>query len=177
MVGAAGVSAVGLRLGGIVTFCCSFSRLAAVQGSSLIVSLPRFVRYSTEGNAGLSPAKKNHRAGARFESGPFAGDYPGHLGFWVRLSLGTHRAAYCKKPQADALKTLKFSTHDSVTSPDASITSHAASSGAPRSQAYPRAGLLHRRPAAVDGAIVRPTVPGRRAGSAAVGSIAATQRR
>jgi hypothetical protein len=35
------VSAVGLRLGGIMTFCCSLSRLAAVQGSSLIVSLPR----------------------------------------------------------------------------------------------------------------------------------------
>ena len=44
LVGAGGVSAVGLRLGGIVTFCCSLSRLAAVQGSSLIVSLPRFVR-------------------------------------------------------------------------------------------------------------------------------------
>jgi len=37
------VSAVGLRLGGIVTFFCSLSRFAAVQGSSLIVSLPRFV--------------------------------------------------------------------------------------------------------------------------------------
>ena len=36
------VSAVGLRLGGIVTFCCSLSRTAAVQGSPLIVSLPRF---------------------------------------------------------------------------------------------------------------------------------------
>jgi len=54
-------SAVGLGLGGIVTFCCSLSGLAAVQGSSLIVSLPRFVRrverseYNTrrEGNAGL----------------------------------------------------------------------------------------------------------------------------
>src|SRR6516225_5822950 len=44
LVGAGGVSAVGLRLGGIVTFCRSLSRLAAVQGSSLIVSLPRFVR-------------------------------------------------------------------------------------------------------------------------------------
>ena len=38
------VSAIGLRFGGIVTFCCSLSLLAAVQGSSLIVSLPRFVR-------------------------------------------------------------------------------------------------------------------------------------
>ena len=37
------VSGVGLRLGGIAIFCCSLSRLAAVQGSSLIVSLPRFV--------------------------------------------------------------------------------------------------------------------------------------
>src|SRR5215831_5128904 len=55
------VSAVGLRLGGIVTFFCSLSRFAAVQGSSLIVSLPRFVRRAErsehntrrEGNAGL----------------------------------------------------------------------------------------------------------------------------
>jgi hypothetical protein len=42
--GGDGVSAVCLRFGGIVTFCCPFSRLAAVHGSSLIVSLPRFVR-------------------------------------------------------------------------------------------------------------------------------------
>ena len=33
------------------------------------------------------------------------------------------RTAYCKKSQADAIKTLKFSVHDNVTSPDASITS------------------------------------------------------
>jgi hypothetical protein len=61
------ISAVGLRLGRIVTFCCSLSRLAAVQGSSLIVSLSRFVRCversefntRTEGNAGLSVVTNN----------------------------------------------------------------------------------------------------------------------
>jgi len=38
------VAAVCVRFGGFVTFSCPLSRLAAVQGSSLIVSLPRFVR-------------------------------------------------------------------------------------------------------------------------------------
>src|SRR5215813_11160637 len=32
------------RCGDVVTFSCSLYRLAAVQGSSLIVSLPRFIR-------------------------------------------------------------------------------------------------------------------------------------
>ena len=108
------------------------------------------------------PPRLSGRCGIQKRS--FAGDYPGHVGFWVRLSLGTMRAAYCKKSQADAIKTLQFSAYDSVTPPDASITSHAASRGAPRPQAYLRVGL-HRGPAPVDGAIVRPTVPGRRAGS------------
>ena len=35
------VAAVCVRFGGFVTFSCPLSRLAAVQGSSLIVSLPR----------------------------------------------------------------------------------------------------------------------------------------
>ena len=77
------VSAIGLRFGGIVTFCCSLSRLAAVQGSSLIVSLPRFVRrversqYNTrrEGNAGPFLATKNPPArwcSGRSRSRPFS---------------------------------------------------------------------------------------------------------
>ena len=84
------VSAVGLRFGGIVTFCCSLSRLAAVQGSSLIVSLPRFVhrvepsQYNTrrEGNAGLFLATKTRqRAGAR------AALDPDRSRCWLALSL------------------------------------------------------------------------------------------
>ena len=73
------VSTGGLRLGGIVTFCCSLSRLAAVQGSSLIASLPRFVRrverseYNTrpEGNAGLFLATKRWCTGPS-QSRPFS---------------------------------------------------------------------------------------------------------
>ena len=61
-------SAVCLRFGAIVTFCYSLSRLAAVQGSSLIVSLPRFVRRverntRPEGNVGLFLATKRWRTG------------------------------------------------------------------------------------------------------------------
>jgi hypothetical protein len=84
------VSAVGLRLGGIVTFCCSLSRTAAVQGSPLIVSLPRFVRR-VEGsdynprwgeNAGLSLKTKTRRAlGAR------AALNLGRSRCWLALSL------------------------------------------------------------------------------------------
>jgi hypothetical protein len=48
--GGDGVSAVRVRLGGVVTFGCSLSRLAAVQGSSLIVSLPRFIRCVSDRN-------------------------------------------------------------------------------------------------------------------------------
>jgi hypothetical protein len=81
--GGGAASAVGLRLGGIVTFCCSLSRLAAVQGSSLIVSLPRFVRrvegsdYNTrrEENAGLSLKTKTRprtRCSGRSQSRPFS---------------------------------------------------------------------------------------------------------
>jgi len=67
----------------------------------------------------------------------------------VRLSLATMRTAYRKKSQADAIKTLKFSAHISVTPPDASITSHAAPRGAPRPQAYLRA-ILHGPPTAAN---------------------------
>jgi hypothetical protein len=38
------VSAVRVRFGLVVSFSCTLSRLAAVHGSSLIVSLPRFIR-------------------------------------------------------------------------------------------------------------------------------------
>ena len=81
MVGAGGVSAVGLRLGDIGTFSCSLSRLAAVQGSSLIVSLPRFVRrverseYSTGRERGAVPGDKNPPArwcSGRSRSWPFS---------------------------------------------------------------------------------------------------------
>ena len=95
------VSAVGLRFGGIVTFCCSLSRLAAVQGSSLIVSLPRFVRrversqYHTrrKGNAGLFLATKNPPArwcSGRSRSRPFsvlAGAVSDRLKAYPTLSL------------------------------------------------------------------------------------------
>jgi hypothetical protein len=71
------VSAVGLRFGGITTFSCSLSRLAAVQRSSLIVSLPRFVRrverseYNTrgEGNAGLFLATKKPASALALDPG------------------------------------------------------------------------------------------------------------
>jgi len=81
LVGAGGVSAVGLRLGDIGTFSCSLSRLAAVQGSSLIVSLPRFVRrverseYSTGRERGAVPGDKNPPArwcSGRSRSWPFS---------------------------------------------------------------------------------------------------------
>ena len=62
------------------------------------------------------PPRLSGRCGIRKQS--FAGDYPGHPRLWVRLSLGTMRAPYCKKSRADAIKTLQFSAHDSVTPPD-----------------------------------------------------------
>jgi hypothetical protein len=71
------------------------------------------------------PPRLSDRCGIRKRS--FAGDYPGHLDIWIRLSLGTMRTAHCKKSQADAIKTAKFSAHDSVTPPDTSIISDAAS--------------------------------------------------
>jgi hypothetical protein len=85
-----GVPAVGLRFAGIVTLCCPLSRLAALQGSSLIVSLPRFVRrversqYTTrrEGNAGLFLATKN--PAARWCSGR---SRSGRYRCWLALSL------------------------------------------------------------------------------------------
>ena len=55
------------------------------------------------------------------------------------------RTAYCKKSQADAIKTLKFSVHDNVTSPDASITStrHLAALGAAHLAGAPAAAPPH----------------------------------
>ena len=55
------VSGVGLRLGGIAIFCCSLSRLAAVQGSSLIVSLPRFVCGVERSNSCRPLARRRQR--------------------------------------------------------------------------------------------------------------------
>jgi hypothetical protein len=43
---------------------------------------------------------------------------------------GNDAGGVLQEVAADAIKTLKFSAHDSVTPPDASITSHAAPRGA-----------------------------------------------
>jgi len=57
------VEGVCLRFGGIITFSCSLSRLAAVQGSSLIVSLPRFIRRVERSECNTRPGESGHVAG------------------------------------------------------------------------------------------------------------------